>query len=282
MIRLALATCRRLPEPDPDEKPLLAALRRLGVEAEMVAWEDRSVDYARFDACVIRSTWNYIHRLEEYLDWARRVSRRTKLLNPFKAVQWNTDKSYLHALELTGVSAVPTALVRRGEERSLRSLAARRGWGEVVVKPRIGAGSYATRRFAPKNFAAGDRFLKRLLRDRDALVQPYLSSVEGHGERSLIWIAGELTHAIRKNPRFSRDEEKVSRAMPIEADERALAVKALKPYAKDLLYARVDLARDERGRPMVMELELVEPSLFLIQSPPALKLFAKRCAEAAS
>ena len=109
------------------------------------------------------------------------------------------------------------------------------------------------------------------------MVQPYVRSVEGHGERALVWIAGEITHAMRKSPRMEGDPESVG-AVPVLDDERAFALKVLEPFAKALLYARVDLARDENGALMVMELELVEPSLFLIYNPPALTRLAERCA----
>lgn len=104
-------------------------------------------------------------------------------------------------------------------------------------------------------------------------MQPYLSSVEGHGERAIVWIDGEPTHAVRKSPRFLGDAESVSAAMPIGADEAELARRAVAAASEatgPLLYARIDVARDEHGSPVLMELELVEPSLFFTQAPTAL------------
>jgi hypothetical protein len=115
--------------------------------------------------------------------------------------------------------------------------------------------------------------LHALLVDRDALVQPYLPSVETHGERALVWIDGHFTHAVRKTPRWSGENESVSDALAVEPDERALGELALAPLASRLLYARVDVARDERGEPLLMELELIEPSLFLAQHASALSRF---------
>lgn len=281
-MRIAIATCRELPEPDPDEAPLLAALRGAGARAEMAAWDDPSVDYAAFDLCVIRSTWNYVHRLDAYLAWAERVAAATRLLNPFGVVRWNTDKSYLKTLEARGVATVPTAFLGRGSATSLRAVASRRGWTDVVVKPRVGAASFSTRRFRAAAFGAGDRFLARCLAGRDMLVQPYLRSVEGRGERAIVWIAGELTHAVRKAPRFSGGREAASTGLRIAPEERAFALRVLEPHAKDLLYARVDVARGDDGALMVMELELVEPSLFLLQEPRALRRLVRACLGRAS
>ncbi|MBI5208352.1 MAG: hypothetical protein HY927_00090 [Elusimicrobia bacterium] len=281
-MRIAIATCRKPPEPDPDQGPLLAALREAGARAEMVAWDDPSVDYARFDLCVIRSTWNYVHRLDAYLAWAKRVAAATRLLNPYGVVRWNTDKSYLKKLSARGVATVPTAFLGRGSTASLRAVASRRGWTDVVVKPRVGAASFSTRRFRAPAFGAGDEFLARRLAGRDMMVQPYLRSVEGRGERAIVWIAGELTHAVRKTPRFSGGHEASSPGLRIPPEERAFALRVLEPYAQDLLYARVDLARGDDGSLMLMELELVEPSLFLLQEPRALRRLVRGCLGRAS
>jgi hypothetical protein len=106
------------------------------------------------------------------------------------------------------------------------------------------------------------------------MVQPYVRSVDGHGERCLVFLDGELSHAIRKNPRFADGHESVSGPVPVDADERAAAESILKLVNAPLLYARVDLARDEQGTPRLMELEVIEPSLFLMQHPPAIERFA--------
>lgn len=274
-MRVALATCLELPEPDPDAELLSAELARLGAEARLLAWDDPAADPALVDLCVIRSTWNYIHRREAFLDWAERAAKATELLNPPSIVRWNTDKAYLGELESRGVSCVPTVYVERGSRKRLAEVLRPRGWTDVVIKPRVGAASFATRLFRARELDEGERFLAGLVEERDVLVQPYLPSVETSGERALVWIDGELTHAVRKSPRFTAGAEAVSQALPVARDERAFAERVLAPYASELLYARVDVARDEGGAPILMELELVEPSLFLAQEPRALARFAR-------
>lgn len=280
---VAIVTCRIKPEPDPDEAPLVSALAERGVHAEVVAWDDEGADWSRFERAILRSTWNYIHDLPAFLRWMERAAEETILDNPPSVVRDNVDKIYLRALEQRGVPVTPTWFVAKDEPFDLEAELAWRGWSDVVVKPRVGAASFSTRRFHPGQAAEGAAFLRDLTSRRDAMVQPYVRSVDGYGERALVWIAGQLTHAVRKSPRLAREDESVSDALDIAPDERRLAEETLAPLVgegelarerTELLYARVDLVRDDAGAPMLMELELCEPSLFLVQHPPALARLA--------
>jgi hypothetical protein len=271
---LRIATCMTLPEPDEDEAPLLAALAERGVAARMAAWEDPGEPWDAPVPTVIRSTWNYIHHLDDFLAWAARAAAAAPLLNPLGVIAQNAHKSYLAALERRGHPIVPTLFLRRGARVALGCAAGERGFERIVVKPTVGAGSFATRRFDSPDDPAAQAFVDQLVAERDVMVQAYVPSVEDHGERALVWIDGALTHAVRKTPRFGGDVEEVSAPVAIAADERALAEAVLAPYAAELLYGRVDVARDAAGRPMIMELELIEPSLFLLRHPPALARLA--------
>ena len=271
MLDVALASCLVLPEPDPDQALLEAALSRRGLRAATLAWDDPGVDWSSARLVVMRSTWNYPHRPQDFLAWVERTAAATALRNPPAVVHANIHKSYLLELQRRGVPVVPTQVLRRGSEVTLREAAGE--WGTVVVKPAISAASLDTLR-VDSGAAAGEEHLHRLLAARDVLVQPYLPSVEDVGERALVCIDGQLTHAVRKHPRFAAEDEEVSAALPIDDDERRLAEAALSTVSRQLLYARVDVARGADGRPLVMELELIEPSLFLMQHPPALERFA--------
>jgi glutathione synthase/RimK-type ligase-like ATP-grasp enzyme len=266
-MKLRVASCARLPEPDVDAAPLAAALAAAGYEAELVAWDDPRADWNAAIPTIIRSTWNYALQLDAFLAWVDRAARSAPLWNPPDVVRENVDKRYLHDLASRGVAVVPTTLVAR---HRLACLELRK---RIVVKPAIGAGSLDTRVFAPGEDAALLAHLAHITRRCAALVQPYIASVDDYGERSLIWIDGALTHAIRKAPRFAGGVEDITGPFPIADDERALAEAALAPYAARILYGRVDVARDDRGQPMVMELELVEPSLFFARHPPALERY---------
>lgn len=271
---LRIATCRPLPEVDADEALLLAALRRRGIRGRMAGWNDPAENWDTPVPTLLRSTWDYIHDLEAFRTWLARVDKAAPLWNPRRVIETNLHKSYLLALERRGVSIVPTELVARGSSATLSEISRRRYWNNVVVKPAVGAASFETRRFGPRELTLGENFLRGHLPQRDMLVQPYLDAVDTHGERALVWIDGEFTHAVRKTPRFSGGEESVSESLSISADERALGSLALAPLVADLLYARVDVAHAADGRLCVMELELIEPSLFLRQDSRALERFA--------
>jgi hypothetical protein len=282
--RIALATCLQLPEPDPEAEPLRQALVDLGHEPVWAAWDDEQVAWGEFDVCVLRSTWDYTLRPEEFLEWVDRVGAQVPLHNPPAVVRWNAHKRYLVQLAEQGFDVVPTELVERGERRALAGILASRGWEVVVIKPAISAGSRETMRCDSSDRAAGEAHLARLLATEDVLVQEYQTSVEGPGERSLTWIQGELTHASRKSPRFGDDHEEVTGPIPIADDERQVALRLLEATQglldQPLLYGRVDLARGADGRPQLMELELIEPSLFTHLAPHALERLARAIAVA--
>jgi hypothetical protein len=273
-VRIALVSCLKLPEPDDDQVLLLEAVRGQGADAEIVAWDDERVDWSTFDRAILRSTWNYYHAVDRFLAWAERVDRLTELRNPLSIVRWNTHKKYLLELEKKRIPVVRTYFVDRGSPESLATAMRVLDARTVVVKPAVSAASFRTMRVDAANLRDGEAHLRALVAERDVMVQPYVSSVEAYGERSIVCIDGQLTHSIRKSPRFGGEHENVSDALPIQSDERTVAEKALAAIPEKLLYARIDLARDDENRPCVMELELVEPSLFLRQSPAALARFA--------
>lgn len=268
-MRIAIATCKDLPEADPDEALLVRALEEAGAAVRMLPW-DGADEPAADELVVLRSTWNYYDDVDRFLAWVDRTAARTTLLNPASVVRANVRKTYLLELERTGLPIVPTAIVTAASKEPVAAIARDRGWPAIVIKPVVSAGSFLTERFdlsAPEGADAAQRFLDETIAARDMMVQAWMPSVDGYGERSLVWIAGELSHAIRKSPRFRGGKEKVSEAVPIADDERAFAKRALAGLEDQLLYARVDVVRDADEAVRLMELELVEPSLFLLQAP---------------
>lgn len=273
MFDVTLVRCDPLPEPDFDAAPLEAALGEAGLSVRWAAWSDPDVDWGASPVTVLRAPWDYYAAHDEFVAWAERADRHTALYCSPEVVRWNTHKRYLLELAERGVPVIPTVLLERGAEASLSSLCDARGWSQIVVKPAVSAGSFETH--AMSREALDEATFERLLGERDVLVQPFVSSVQTTGERALVAIEGVLTHAVLKHPRFAGQDERVTGPHPIEDDERAVAEAALAvaPGAGSLLYARVDLVRDESGAPMVSELELVEPSLFFHHGPEALSRF---------
>jgi hypothetical protein len=270
---IALVTAAAARDIDEDMSALESALRAAGADVTIAEW-DRPHDWSRFDVALLRSTWDYPQRLAEFFDWAEAVSRKTNLLNPLPVVQWSSDKHYLGDLAHQGVPTVPTQFVEPGERPDTRiaELLGRPDVEEFVVKPAVGAGSRDAQRFGREELHDAARHAQRMLDDgRGVLLQPYLKRVDEHGETALMYFAGEFSHAIRKGPLLKRKEgpttelfakEAVTARVPDAAELRvgARALQAI-PFETPL-YARVDLIRDHGGEPVVLELELIEPSLF--------------------
>lgn len=282
--RIALVTARAARGADRDMPVLLATLRAAGADASETDWDDARVDWSRFDLVLLRSTWDYVPRLVEFRAWVRRVAAQTRLLNPPGIVRWNTDKHYLANLARAGVPVVPGKFVEPGEDaaRALDDLLADSARGpasgtagsDIVVKPAVGAGARDARRHARVDRTAILAHIRQLLdAGRSVLVQPYLAHVDEAGETALVFFDGIFSHAIRKAPLLQRGAPASSGLFAEETitprtaavDELAVANRALAaiPAQAPLLYARVDLIRDDADAPRVLELELIEPSVFI-------------------
>jgi glutathione synthase/RimK-type ligase-like ATP-grasp enzyme len=263
-LTVALATCAEFPDLFGDDDGLVAALRDRGVRPVPAVWDDPAVDWTRFDAVLIRSTWDYHERRDAYVAWAHSVPR---LYNPAAVVAWNTDKTYLRGLADAGVPVVPTAW----SPASLAEVP----WDDVVVKPAVSAGARNTLHCS-RDSAEGAALLARIAAAGTAMVQPYLASVEDYGERSLLFVDGAHTHAVRRNPALSTegDERYEARLVAAADDELEVARAALAAAPGPLLYARVDVVRGDAGEPLLIELEVTEPQLFLRFSQPAAEALA--------
>jgi len=282
MTRVALATCAELPGLDDDDRLIAPALAALGIEATPAIWDDPAVAWTAFDLVVVRNTWDYPGRLEAFLAWAAAAGR---VVNPPAALAWTTDKRYLGELAAAGLPVVPTRFAPPGEpvEPALDGL------GELVVKPSVGVGSIGARRFAASEREAAVAHARALQQGgRVAMIQPYLRGVEdGRGETALIVLGGELSHAIHKGPLLGGAPaetfadglyllEQVAPRDPTAA-ERAVGARVhawVTERFGPLPYARIDVipgppTPEGDEAPVVLEVELAEPSLFLGTSPGA-------------
>jgi hypothetical protein len=273
---VGLVTYSELPNLVPDDRLLLEELERRGLRAVPLVWDDERINWADFTVCVIRETWDYHHRLGEFLEWVVRAGAATGLLNPPEAVRWNTHKGYLRELEARGVPIVPTVWVHRGTDDDLAEIMSQKGWERVVVKPAVSASSFETVLVEREELSKGQSHLKRLATLRDMMVQPFLPLVQTAGERSLMFVEGLFTHAVRRSAPFGAGVGELGEARLIDVSgaEIDLGKKVLEVAGVPYLYARVDIAPDEDGIMRLMELELVEPSLFLEYSADAVRLLA--------
>jgi glutathione synthase/RimK-type ligase-like ATP-grasp enzyme len=284
--RVALVTARAAQALDADLPPLTDALHHAGLDVNVVCW-DAARDWSQFDMLLLRSTWDYMSRLGEFLSWAEQASRVTTLVNTLATVRWNIDKHYLGALAAGGVPVVPTTFMEPGAEPAgaLERFLAADPCAEFVIKPAIGAGSRDAQRHGRDSRDTAVGHAQRLLwAGRSILVQPYLTRVDAEGEAALIFFGGEFSHSVRKaallrpgaGPTTNLFATETITARAALADELAVARRALAavPLAAPL-YARVDLIRDRGGAPLLLELELIEPSLFFAYAPAAAARFAE-------
>jgi hypothetical protein len=277
---IALVTCAEIPELEPDDRLVAGPLRALGVASEPVVWDDPSVDWDRYDLVVLRSPWDYARRHDEFVAWAASVPR---LANAAEVVEWNTDKRYLAELSAAGVRTVAT------EWFTPTSVWAPPAAGEWVVKPSISAGSKDTGRYDladPQHREWAATHVRRLQdAGRVVMVQPYLPAVDTHGETAMIFLDGGYSHAIRKGPMLDGPDtgfqglykpEAIVARQPTDAEreQAELVMKAIPADLAPTLYARVDLIPGPDGDPVLVELELAEPSLFLDYAEGAADRFA--------
>lgn len=258
-----------------------APLAALGWRVESVSWRAPGEDWSRFDAVVIRSTWDYPADLEGFLAALARIDASgTRLWNGLGAVRWNARKTYLADLRARGVACVPTAHARDFRADDLPGLLARLGADEIVVKPTVGAGAARLHRLGrgapPPALAAAERDLG----DRAYLAQPFLPSLAEEGETSLVYLDGDFSHAVRKRPARGdfRVQERHGATVSAWDPPPALVARGrdvLDAAGFDTLYARVDLVRGADGRPALMGLELIEPALFFRVVPAGAVAFAR-------
>ncbi len=276
-VKFAIATCEALPDGYPDDQPLAEEL-----DAEFAVWSNPAVDWDGYDRVIVRSPWDYTHHRDAFLAWADSLDG--KLDNQPAVLRWNSDKRYLADLAEAGLPVVSTEFV--GPADPIPSLD-----GEVVVKPTISAGSRDTGRFSAGVHDEALALVERLREQgRTAMVQPYLPAVEEHGETAIVFFGGEPSHVLRKGVVLGADEEAPIReegvgtaavmwdpdlvvAGEAAEDEFALASRVVADVAERFgtapLYARVDMLRDSAGEPVLLELEAVEPCLYLATSPGA-------------
>ena len=294
--RLALVTCGELPDLDQDNHALRDALTERGIAVDAVVWDDQTVDWATYSHAVIRSTWDYTERPAQFVDWTRKVERTSTLLNPAAVVGWNIDKHYLRDLETAGLPIVPTIWLDPERNFDSRAIHTRfPAFGDFVVKPTVSAGARDTGRYnagvTQQRSLAITHARNLLVAGRRVMIQRYLRNVDTAGETALVYMNGEFSHSVRKGALLDgpyregvTDElfrRKIMVERPASDAERVLAdrvVAALPDVIPGvdgpLLYARVDLIPDDDGAPVVLEVELTEPSLFFAHSEGSAQRFA--------
>ncbi len=282
-------------ETDDDSPLLIEALNGLGISAGPVRWDDPEADWGSHDLVVIKSPWDYTDRPGQFLAWADSTAAVTTVLNPVEIIRWNSDKRYLAELAGLGLPVVPTHYLSPNDlppggpapgsnpltEVLLAQFVGGDQPGSIVVKPTVSVGSKDTARYESGQVSVAAEHATALLRDgREVMVQPYFDTVERSGETGLVFFRGVFSHAFRKGPLLSQGASNVDGLYAVEeisprtpsprelslANEIVAAVQARFPTA-DLLYTRVDLLEGDDREPILLELEMIEPSYFLATDP---------------
>lgn len=267
-----------------DENLLIAALAELGIAAERVDWSRADVDWANYPLTVFRTTWDYFDRFAEFAPWLAQVRTQTRLCNDAATIHWNMDKHYLANIEARGIPIVPTRFIERGMELNLRALLDTAGWAEAVIKPCVSGGARHTYRVNRANAAQIEATVRPILAAEAFLLQPFVPAIMTQGEDSLMVFGGRYSHAIRKiakpgDFRVQDDHGGTAHAHEPTAAQIELAERAIAACTPWPTYGRVDLVQDEAGHWVLMELELIEPELWLRYHPPSAAKFARAIEE---
>jgi len=281
---VALITWAGLPQGAESEQLLLPLLAASGVNARMVDWRDTSVAFSSFDLVVLRSCWDYHLHANEFTEWLLRTKRVATVLNKVDTILWNSNKFYLRELEERGIQIAPTCFVSSGEEFDHRHLQKIQSWTKVVVKPAISASAHKTWVFELRNLPSADE-LAELMGGADFLVQQFIPEIQTQGEISFIYIDGHYSHAVLKRPAI--DDFRVQQEHGGSAElftpsasllQEANAIAAAVEQVNDSLYCRLD-AVEKDSKLILMELELIEPELFLGLAKGAAERFATAIAK---
>ena len=282
---VALVSAAEARHHDTDLPLIVRALGDRGIVADIVDWHDPSVNWSKYSMAIVRSPWDYHRRYPEFLQWLDAVSTQTTLHNSAEVIRWNTDKTYLAELIDAGIDVIPTRYVRGAEDIVLIS---NEGMLErdIVIKPTISAGSNNTERHEESPVKAAAHLGQLIDGGMVAMVQPYQRFIDERGETGMLYFNGEFSHAFRKGAILATGEniknglfveEDISPRDP-NAEERELGEAVMNfvhnKFGSAPLYARVDVVRGSGGYPVLMELELAEPSLFLHTSSDSATRFA--------
>lgn len=267
-MKIALLTCQELEGYIAYEEHLDAALEKAGIEFEWIVWTNwKEVDWTEYSAAIIRTTWDYQKKIEEFLEALTHISSQTKLFNPLETVKWNHSKDYLLEFNETDTKPVPTQEVHIIEKTDLFVLFENLKSEQIIIKPFISATAHDTFFLSKSNWEENLDNIIKVNQKKRMMVQPFLQNIQKEGEYSLHFFDGQFSHGILKTPKegdFRSQEEYGSNIQSIEPEKSMMdfAQKVLSHLKETLLYARVDFVRTDSNNFNLMELELIEPSLY--------------------
>jgi glutathione synthase/RimK-type ligase-like ATP-grasp enzyme len=268
-----------------EDRLLGDALRARGITAQRVDWARPEVDWSTFQCAVFRTTWDYFSRFGEFTTWFDRVETQTRVLNVPDIIRWNMDKHYLADLEARGIPVVKSRYIEVGDTISLLDLLGETGWKNAILKPCVSGNAYHTYRVDRGTADEVDSAVRELRSNAALMLQPFQEDIARTGEDTLMVLNGRYTHAIRKKVKqgdFRVQDDHGGTVHPLEPtqDHIDLAERAMAACSPTPVYGRVDMVRNNEGTLAIMELELIEPELWLRFHPPAAEVMAEGIAAA--
>jgi len=242
------------------------SLEKRGLRVDRRSWDDPDYRWSQTAFILFRSTWDYFDRFSEFSAWLEQVKNLTRMINSYEIIKWNLDKHYLLDLAQSGIPIPPTLFLKKGEKGSLSKKVAGKAWKELILKPVISGGARHTYKFLPEEAGAHEKLYQDLVAKEAMMIQEFQEQVPVKGEVAFMLIDGQFTHAILKKAREGdfrvRDDfgGSVHHYQPSD-EEISFAENVLKRSGRNPLYARVDAIWDNQGKPVVLELELIEPEL---------------------
>ncbi len=285
MKQVAFVTYSKEPTLTGDDKLLAQYLSQQHITVHAVLWDDAAVNWTRFDAIILRSTWDYFERPADFNEWLDKLAAlQCRVWNPLPVIRWNLDKNYFKQFSENGILLPPYVICGKDDNQPLHSILAGNGWDKAVVKPAISGGAYHTWITDTATAKADEQRYHNLKQSGDVIVQVFAEEIHTQGELSLIFFDKKFSHAICKNAKagdFRVQAQFGGTATPIEPGHDILmqATTLLNNIPEPLLYARVDGVVANDGSFLLMELELIEPSLFMSTHPDACANFYQALVE---
>jgi glutathione synthase/RimK-type ligase-like ATP-grasp enzyme len=262
-----------------EDQILASALAESGFGSERVSWSDQEVDWSQFDKAIFRTTWDYFDRFEAFKTWLDHTENQVEMINSPQIIRWNWDKFYLEELEKKGIAIPPTLFIQAGSGKKLSDFLDLADWKEFILKPAVGGGGRHTYRFTRSESAGLEAIFQSLNQEEGFLLQAFQETILEKGEASLMVMDGKFTHAILKKARsgdFRVQDDFGGTVHPFQPNQEEIdfAMHSISTLKIKPLYGRVDIIWAENGKPLLSELELIEPELWFRNCPPSAKVLA--------
>ena len=263
-----------------EDKLLQSELENKGLKVCKKDWADPEFDWTLTKYAIFRTTWDYFERFDEFFSWLEDTKHKTTFINSTEIINWNIDKHYLQDLSKIGINIAPTRFIEKGDKITLSQLFDKTNWTEAVIKPAISGAARHTYRITPNNCKNYENIFQKLIAKEDMLFQEFMNNITSNGEISLIMIGGKYTHAVKKiakkgDFRVQDDHGGKVEIYTATKEEITFAEDCLEASPFKPIYARVDIVYDNKNKPSLSELELIEPELWFRNNKESAELLAK-------